>query len=183
MKGFTLAGCSRICSCQSLREPHETTENNKAAATGSVQSTCNHQISTGFNRLWRSVRDQGISRRQDARGLRRLKRNAVPRPVQISAQTTADKPRSDSPTCSDEKPVHRGHAGAWPAAVGFARADNAGLWFAVCLTGIWTAAVRWRANSCEIVRQKCGVQNGVFGERARVNPVETTCMAAWGAAN
>jgi hypothetical protein len=56
--GVSPLGCSRFCSCQSLREPHEATENNKAAATGSIQNTCNHQFSTAFNWLWNAVRDQ-----------------------------------------------------------------------------------------------------------------------------
>src|ERR1039458_2629471 len=56
--GATSPVCSRICSCQSLREPHEATEINKAAATGSIQSTCDHQISTAFSMPWNPVRDQ-----------------------------------------------------------------------------------------------------------------------------
>jgi hypothetical protein len=52
--------CSRICSCESLQEPQRATENNEAAATDSVQSICDHQVSTAFNRLWNPVRDQGV---------------------------------------------------------------------------------------------------------------------------
>jgi hypothetical protein len=42
--------CSRICSCQSLRERPEATENKKPAACCSIQSTCGHLASTDFNK-------------------------------------------------------------------------------------------------------------------------------------
>lgn len=54
-----LPRCRRICSGESLRSPFTATETNKEVATGSIQNTCDHQISTAFNGHWRSVRDQG----------------------------------------------------------------------------------------------------------------------------
>jgi hypothetical protein len=50
--------CSRICSGESLQEPHKATETNNAAAADSIESTCDQQISTDFNKLWNAVRDQ-----------------------------------------------------------------------------------------------------------------------------
>jgi hypothetical protein len=53
-------GCSRICSCQSIREHCETTTFTIAAANHSITNRWKRSISTDFNSSLKLVRDQGV---------------------------------------------------------------------------------------------------------------------------
>ncbi len=60
-EGFTLLGCSRFCVGEGPQKQQTSTTFTKLGVTGSTETSCELQISIGFNKPRNRVRDQGVA--------------------------------------------------------------------------------------------------------------------------